>query len=108
MNQYITPTKEHPVFRIMNTYEGYIVNDYQTYKGWEIKTDARWTVGETSATNLPDAMQVLFEHIQNNSDKVEAKYAIEMIDGTTDKCGDPIYKMVYKISMKQAKQFKLI
>lgn len=107
-NKYITPTKECPIFRIMNTYEGYIVNDYLTYKNWEIKTEEHWTVGETSATSLPDAMQALFEHIRNNPDKVKAKYVIEMLDGTADKWGDPIYVTVYKISMTQAKKFKVI
>jgi hypothetical protein len=107
-SEYIQPTKEYPIFQIINTYEGYIVNDYLTYKNWEVKNSERWTVGETSATNLPDAMQALFEHIKNNSDKVKAKYIIEMIDGTADKYGDPIHTPVYKISMKQAKRFRLI
>jgi hypothetical protein len=106
--EYITPTKKCPIFQIINTYEGYIVNDYHTYKDWEIKTVERWAVGETSAINLPDAMQALFEHIQNNSDKVKAKYVIEMIDGTTDEWGDPIHTTVFKFSMKQAKKFKVI
>lgn len=25
-SEYITPTKENPVFQVLNTYEGYIVN----------------------------------------------------------------------------------
>lgn len=108
MSDYITPTKENPVFQIVNTYEGYIVNDYHTYKDWQVKNEQQWKIGETSATNLPDAMQVLFAHIQSNPDKKKAKYLIEMVDGTCDRYGNPVYTPVYKFSMKQAKQFKII
>lgn len=107
-SEYIIPTKENPVFQVLNTYEGYVVNDYNTYKGWSIKNDERWAVGETTAPNLPDAMQALFAHIQSNPDKQKAVYVIEMIDGAYDKYGDPIRVPVYKISMRQAKRFKLI
>lgn len=106
--EYITPTKENPVFRVINTYEGYIVNDCHTYKMWNIKNDTCNMVGETSATSLPGAMEALFKHIQNNPDKEAAKYTVEIIDGTVDKRGEPVYRTVYKISMKQAKKFKVI
>ena len=101
---YITPTKESPVFHIINTFEGYIVNDFHTYKDWCVGN----SIGETTATNLPDAMQALFAHIQMNNWKEKASYVIEMIDGTVDKWGDPIYTKVYSLSMKQAKKFGLI
>jgi hypothetical protein len=107
-NKYIIPTKENPVFRVINTYEGYIVNDCPLYKGWQVKNEQSWVCGETSATSLPGAMEALFKHIQNNPDKEAAKYTIEMIDGTVDKWGEPVYQIVYKISMKQAKKFKII
>lgn len=107
-NEYIIPTKENPVFQVVNAYEGYIVNDYLTYKEWSIKNNERWVVGETTATNLPDAMQALFAHIRMNDWKQKASYVIEMIDGSCDKFGDPVYTKVYKITMKQAKKFRLI
>lgn len=107
-NEYIIPTKENPVFQVLNMYEGYIVNDHNTYKDWSIKNENAWVVGETTATTLPGAMQALFSHIESNPDKERAKYVIEMIDGTCDKYGGPIRVPVYKISMRQAKKFKLI
>ena len=107
-NEYIIPTKENPVFRVVNAYEGYIVNDYLTYKEWSIKNDKRWMTGETTSPNLPGAMEALFDHIKSNPDKVKAKYVVEMIDGSCDKFGDVIYIPVYKITMKQAKKYKLI
>jgi len=107
-NEYIIPTKENPVFRVVNAYEGYTVNDFGTYKDWSIKNDKRWATGETTAPNLPDAMQALFAHIRMNDWKQKASYVIEMIDGSCDKFGDVIYIPVYKITMKQAKKYKLI
>ncbi|GHV18131.1 hypothetical protein FACS1894169_14380 [Bacteroidia bacterium] len=106
--EYITPTKNNPVFIVINTYEGYIVNDYCMYKDWQIKTDNCHTVGETTEITLHGAMGKLFEHIQDNTDKESAKYAIEMIDGTVDRFGDVVHKTVYKITMKEAKKFKII
>ena len=101
---YITPTKERPVFQATNTYEGYILNDFQTYKDWSIVN----MVGETTATTLPGAMQALFTHIQSKSWMMKATFVIEMIDGSVDKYGDPIRAKVYQISMRQAKKFGLI
>ncbi|OJV76773.1 MAG: hypothetical protein BGO34_16990 [Bacteroidia bacterium 44-10] len=102
--EYITPTKESPVFQVTNTYEGYIVNDFQTYKDWSVGD----CVGETTALSLPEAMGRMFAHIKDRPWMKLASFRVEMLDGTTDKWGDPIRTKVFSISMKQAKKFGLI
>ncbi len=104
----ITPSKEQPIFQVINTYEGYIVNDHLLYKDWEIRNNEKWNVGEITATSLPDAMDALFYHIKHNPEKKSAKYVIEMIDGSCDSNGNPIRITIYKITMKQALKFKLL
>lgn len=104
---YITPTKERPVFQIWNTYTGYVVTDI-SYKEWRIKNDNCNIGGETSATTLPDAMETLFKHIEQNPDYTKSSFTIEMIDGSVNKYGEPNRVKCYSISMKQAKKFNLI
>ena len=105
---YITPTKEAPIFQVWNTYVGYVVTDYCSYKDWEIKTNNCHMVGETTATDLPGAMEALFSHIGMSGDMVESGFTIEMLDSTTDKNGEPRRTRVFTLSTKQARKYGLL
>lgn len=102
--EYIALTKESPVFQVINTYEGYIVNDFHTYKDWR----AGNCVGETTALSLPEAMERMFAHIKDRPWMKLASFRVEMLDGTTDKWGEPSRIKVYQISTRQMKRFGLI
>ena len=104
---YITPTKQRPVFQVWNTYAGYVVTDCRTYMEWEIKSDAGPVVGETTAIDLPGAMEALFSHIKLNFGMTKSAFAIEMLDGTMDKNGAPKRTRIFTISMSQALEYGL-
>ena len=104
---YITPTKQRPVFQVWNTYAGYVVTDYRTYMEWEIKSDACHVVGETTAIDLPGAMEALFSHIKLNFGMTKSAFVIEMLDGTMDKNGEPKRARIFTISMSQALEYGL-
>ena len=105
---YIKPTKQRPVFKCYNDYSGYIEDSF--YKEWEIKTERCWTVGSTFALNLSEAIQDLHSYICKNKEYIalNSKFTIVMIDGKIDKYGEIKEIKCYSISMKQAKQFKII
>lgn len=105
---YIAPTKQRPVFQVWNTYAGYVVTDYRTYMEWKIKSDICHMVGETTATDLPGTMEALFSHIGMSGDTVESGFTIEMLDGTTDKNGEPRRTRVFTLSTKQARKYGLL
>lgn len=104
---YIIPTKQRPVFQVWNTYAGYVVTDCRTYMEWEIKSDACHVVGETTAIDLPGAMEALFSHIKLNFGMTKSAFAIEMLDGTMDKNGEPKRTRIFTISMSQALEYGL-
>jgi len=106
--KYITPTKENPVFTGQNMYTGEFIPS--AYKGWEVKNDKQWIIGDTMALSFTDAIEQIHEYIKENHEynPPNTKFQIEMIDGSVNKYGDPIRVPVYKISMRQAKRFKLI
>jgi len=105
---YITPTKDNPVFISQNMYSGYIIDS--EYKDWESKNEQYWVCGETTALTLTDAIEAIHKHIQNCKEYInpDTKFDVYMLDGTCDKYGEPIRTKCYSISMKQAKKFKLI
>lgn len=104
---YIKPTKQHPIFQVVNTYVGYVVND-NGYKEWEITNESLCTRGYTTATSFQEAMDSLFMHIKENSDYKKSTFAIEMIDGSVNEYGEPIRVKCYSITMRQAKKFRII
>lgn len=108
VEKYITPTKENPVFVAQNMYSGYFIDS--AYKNWSVKNAEKWVTGETTSTNLPDAIQAVFDHIKENAEYLspETKIQVDMIDGSYDKWGDPIRVKCYSISVKQAKKFRII
>lgn len=108
IEKYITPTKDHPVFVAQNMYSGDFIDS--VYKDWEVKNAEKWVTGETTSTNLPDAIQAVFDHIKENAEYLspETKIQVDMIDGSYDKWGDPIRVKCYSISVKQAKKFRII
>lgn len=89
-------------------YSGYYINSY--YKEWEVKNDMCWICGETTSTNLTEAIQILHKHIFESKEYIKnnTKFDIYMIDGKIDRFGHPIRIKCYSISMKQAKKYKLI
>jgi hypothetical protein len=107
-SEYINPTKESPIFKCYNDWFGYIEESF--YKAYQIKTEKHWTVGSTFALRLEDAINNLFSYIKEHREDIEpkSKFTIVMVDGTTDKYDDTREIKCYSISMKQAKQFKLI
>lgn len=106
--EYITPSKEKPVFVAQNMYSGYYIDS--PYKDWEVRNKERWVVGETTSLNLIGAIKAVFDHIKENAQDLspETKFQIDMIDGSYDKYGDPIRVKCYSISVKQAKKFRLL
>lgn len=106
--EYITPTKNRPIFKCYNDYFGYI--EEMIYKQWQIKDEKRWIIGHTFALNLTDAINKLHEYIKDNKDHIEtnSKFTIVLMDGTINKYGEIKEIKCYSISMKQAKQFKLL
>lgn len=106
--EYITPTKEYPVFKCYNDYSGYI--EQTLYKQWQIKEGSHWTIGYTFALNLTDAIRYLHEFIKENKEEInpKSKFTIVMMNGKINKHGDIEETKCYSVSMKQAKQFKLI
>lgn len=107
-NEYIKPTKDNPIFKCYNDYFGYIEDTI--YKDWEIHEGDLWIVGRTFAINLSNAILKLHDYIKEHQEYIEAnsKFTIVMVDGTLNKYGEINEKKCYSISMKQAKQFKLI
>lgn len=107
-NDYIIPTKEHPVFVAQNMYSGYFIDS--EWKDWQVKNDEKWCVGETTSMNLLGAIRAVYDHIKENTEYLspETKFQIDMIDGSYDKYGDPVRVKCYSISVKQAKKFRII
>ena len=104
---YITPTIHHPVFQVWNTHAGYVVTDLCNYNEWEIKSDTCHAVGETTAIDLPGAMEALFSHIRLNPGMTESVFTVEMLDGTTGRNGEPKRTRVFSLSMRQARKYGL-
>ena len=105
---YIKPTKDNPIFKCYNNYFGYIEDSM--YKQWEIHEDNVWIVGSTFATDLSGAILQLLDYIKEHKESIESnsKFTIVMMDGSLNKKGEISEVKCYSISMKQAKQFKLI
>ena len=105
---YIHPTKENPIFKCWNNYLGYIENTI--YKEWEIHEGEVLVVGSTFETNLSRAIVKLHDYIREYQEDIEPKssFTILMVNGSFNKYGEINETKCYSISMKQAKQFKLI
>lgn len=102
--EYTIPTKESPLFQVTNTCEGYVVNDFKTYKDRRIGN----CVGETTTLSLPEAMERMFAHLKERPWLKPASFKTVILDGASDKWGEPTKVKTYSISMKQAKKFGLI
>lgn len=105
---YIKPTKDNPIFKCYNDYYGYIEDSM--YKEWEIHKGNVWSVGSTFAIDLSKAILKLHDYIKEHQESIEpnSKFTIVMMDGSLNKYGEANEKKCYSISVKQAKQFKLI
>lgn len=111
--EYITPTKDNPVFIAHCDYWGYIEENF--YKEWEIKNENGWIIGRTYALSLDKAIANLHEFIKEyfssgkSSLPGKAKFSIAMIDGTwNEKYNERKEYKCYEISVNQARKFKLI
>lgn len=105
---YIQPTIDTPIFKCYNDYFGYIEDSM--YKDWEIHKGNLWSVGSTFAIDLTNAILKLHNYIKENKGTIapKSKFSILMVDGSLNKRGEINEKKCYSISMKQAKQFRLI
>lgn len=105
---YIKPTKDNPIFKCYNDYSGYIEDSI--YKEWVIHEEDVWIVGSTFATDLSGAIVKLHDYIKEHKEwiKSSSKFTIVMVDGSLNRYGEVNEKKCYSISMKQAKEFKLI
>lgn len=105
---YIKPTKDNPIFKCYNSYFGYIEDTM--YKEWEIHEDNVWSVGSTFAIDLSRAILKLHDYIKEHRESINSnsKFTIVMVDGSLNTHGEINEKKCYSITMKQAKQFKLI
>jgi len=105
--EFITPTKDRPVFRAVCTYFGYIEN--RRYKRWEVPSDNGTLCGDTFAVSYEDAISMLHEWIKENRsvlvDYPKASFELYVFYGKLDKYGESIIEKVYSISAKKAKKF---
>lgn len=108
IQNFITPTKENPVFVVQNMYSGYCVGS--AYKEWEIKTDNCLVGGLTTSLNLTGAIEAAHEYVHENYPYYDqdVRVEVQMIDGTLDKYGDPKRIKAYSISFREAKKFRII
>jgi len=110
-DNYITPTKKHPVFTASCSLFGYIERCF--YKQYKIKLrDNSYLVGDPFALNLTEAIAELHSWIQEESewlkDNKQANFSIHMIDGLLDKWGEPQRLKVYEISYRKAIKTKVV
>mgnify|MGYP000436752734 FL=1 len=91
-----------------NSYFGYIEDTM--YKEWEIHEGNVWSVGSTFAIDLSRAILKLHDYIKEHRESINSnsKFTIVMVDGSLNTHGEINEKKCYSITMKQAKQFKLI
>lgn len=105
-NQYITPTKENPIFKAHCSDFGYIEQEF--YKCWEIRTKELWLIGNTFSTNLTNAIVRLHEFMKSYEPATsKTKYEIFFFDGTIDKYGNSKEIKVYSITEANARKWKL-
>ena len=106
-NDYITPTKQSPVFVATCDYFGYI--EELRYKDYSIADEADncQHVGRTFGIHFKDAVNRLHEWIQDNPHVIKeypkCKFDIFLLDGSMDRYQTKQVK-VYTISARKAKQ----
>ena len=104
--EYITPTKERPVFVAYCNAFGCI--DKRMYKSWNVKNDKTNSVGDTFALSFADAVNSLHEWIKDHAQFVvenpKCKFIIQVINGVT-KYDDVVFTDVYEISASKAKKY---
>lgn len=103
MKEYITPTKQRPVFTASCNHFGSI--ERSLYKDWNINN----SVGRTFSLSYSNAVNDLHEWIKDNQwvikEYPKCKLEIEVIDGTINKYNEPKRIVVYSISASKAKRF---
>lgn len=108
VQNFITPTKENPVFVVQNMYSGTCMDG--GYKEWEIKTDNHVDGGLTASLTLAGAIEAAHEYVHDNYQycNQDVRIEVQMIDGTLDRYGDPKRIKAYSISFREAKRFRII
>ena len=104
--EYITPTKQRPVFAAVHDYFGYIERGF--YKDSLVRSH----LSTTFALSYADAVNALHEWIQQNPDNVleypKATMTIYSLDGRWDaKNSLPVRTKVYEIKASKAKKYLL-
>jgi hypothetical protein len=106
-NNYLTPTKQNPVFRAECDYTGFIEEGTQ-WKDYVVTTENNMVTASTFAVNFTNGISELHQWIMDHpwllKTYPKAKYHLYMIDGSLDKWGDVNYKKVYTITTSRAKQ----
>ena len=100
--EYITPTKENPIFIASCDHFGNIAGPY---KDWRIEGVC---CGDTFAVTFAGAINDLHEWLKENRDLLDefpkSKFEIYVVDGTV-KGGEFVDKKVYSISASKAKKY---
>ena len=109
-SNYITPTKNSPIFTAECDYFGYI--DRGRYKEWQVGNGNCTHAGSTFATSFTDAVNALHEWLKENREVIEdypkSKFTIHVNYGEIDTKRDHVkIHPVYSISAGKAKKFIL-
>jgi len=100
-SKYIIPTKEKPVFKAECDFFGYIDGPYKDHIIGNC-------VSNTFGVDFAMSINYLHKWIKD-SDAInnwpKCKFNLYVIDGSTDKYGDPVMKKVYTISASKAKKY---
>lgn len=106
--EYITPTKENPVFVADNDYFGYIEGVYKDYK---VDNGENSSVGATFGTSFTQAVNDLHEWIKEADyllkEHPKSKFSIYAVSGEMGKYDQPRQIKVYTISAAKAKKYLL-
>ncbi len=120
--EYITPSKNRPVFIAECTDFGYLTGEdlYDSegdliiykpfYKNWFVQEhkEGGGLRGETFATSYLDAINYLINFIKDYKALTgSTKYIIYMFEGKLDKWGSGRYKKVYTLTEMQAKKYRI-
>ena len=103
---YITPTKESPIFVAECDWFGFIGGSL--YKEYIVNENDGQSCGETFSLHFKDSVNRLHEWIENNENTLKeypkCKFNIYMINGSLDKDGRKKYEKVYTITASKAKK----
>jgi hypothetical protein len=109
-NTRVRPTPTNPVFTCYCSDYGIMENDFNFFPGWEVHEGEFWMSGDVWHDDLTYAIVDLHRHIRvYGGSSSKTFFIISMVDGSIDTHHNDINRIpCYKISMKDAKKFKII